>query len=78
MPREQPINALLKSKPEAHVRCLTASISLVAAWPQAVADRSVAWAARRVADVVTALPTKVFAQCSLDEYLATRSDWAGQ
>lgn len=72
---KQPINALFKSKPEAHIPCLLASISLVEAGPQAVAARSEAWAARRVPEVVTALPTKVFAECSLDEYLATTPDW---
>lgn len=74
---KQPINALFKSSPAAHIPCLTASISLVEAGPQAIAERSEAWAARRVPDVVKALPTKVFAQCSLDEYLTTKPDWRG-
>ena len=74
---KQPINALFKSSPEAHVPCLTASISLVEAGSQAVAERSEAWAARRVPEVVSSLPTKVFAQCSLDEYLAAKLDWRG-
>lgn len=74
---KQPINALFKSNPEAHIPCLEASISLVEAGPQAVAERSEAWAARRVPEVVSSLPTKAFAQCSLDEYLATKPDWRG-
>ena len=74
---KQPINALFKSKPEAHVPCLVESISLVEAGPQAVRARSDAWAARRVPEVATALPTKVFARCSLDEYLAATPDWRG-
>ncbi len=72
---KQPINALFKSKPEAHIPCLLASVSLVEAGPQAVAARSEDWAARRVPEVVMALPTKVFAQCSLDEYLLSPPDW---
>lgn len=72
---KQPINALFKSKPEAHIACLSASVSLLEAGPQAIVARSQAWATRRVPEVVTSLPTKVFAQCSLNEYVANAPDW---
>ncbi len=65
---KQPLNALFDSEPEAHIPCLLAMVSLMEAGPQAVGARSEDWAARRVPEVLRALPTKVFAQCSLRKY----------
>ncbi len=72
---KQPLNALFDSEPEAHIPCLLAMVSLMEAGPQAVGARSEDWAARRVPEVLRALPTKVFAQCSLRKYVAETPDW---
>ena len=72
---KQPIKALFKSSPQAHVPCLVASISLAEAGPQAVKMRSDAWAQRRVPEVVSSMITRVFETCSLDEYVASPPDW---
>lgn len=75
---KQPINALFKSRPEAHVPCLMAYVSLMeAGGAQAVKGASDAWAQRRVPEAVSALPTKVFNACSLDEYVEAKPDWRG-
>lgn len=75
---KQPVNAVFKSPPEAHVPCLLASVSMMeAGGAQVIKVRSDAWAQRRVPEVVSSLATKTFSACSLDEYLESPPDWRG-
>lgn len=73
-----PINALFKSRPDAHIPCLLASVSLIeAGGPQAVRARSDAWAARRVPEVLSSPAARAFAACSLEHYDDAPLDWRG-
>ena len=75
---KQPLNALFKSRPEAHLPCLMASVSLMeAGGSQVIKARSDAWAQRRVPDVLSSPATRVFSTCSLNEYLDSQPDWRG-
>jgi uncharacterized protein YbaP (TraB family) len=75
---KKPINALFKSRPEAHIPCLLASVSLIeAGGAQAVRARSNAWAAHRVAQVLSSPAARAFAACSLEQYDDARLDWRG-
>lgn len=75
---KQPVKALLKSRPEAHIPCLMASVSLIeAGGARVVKARSDAWAERRVPEVLSSLATQVFETCSLDEYVDNPPDWRG-
>jgi hypothetical protein len=75
---KQPINAVFKSRPKAHIPCLLGFVSLMeAGGAQVVKARSDAWAQRRVPEVVSSPATRVFSACSLDEYLESQPDWRG-
>ena len=75
---KDPINALFNSRPEAHVPCLLASLSLIeAGGTQAVRARSDAWAAHRVPEVLSSPAAKAFAACSLEQYDNVPLDWRG-
>jgi hypothetical protein len=75
---KEPLEALFSSRPEAHIPCLMATVSLMeAGGAEAVKARSDAWADRRVPEAVSSLATSVFETCSLNEYVDNLPDWRG-
>jgi len=69
------VNAVLNAPPQAHVPCLLASARMVAAGPDTLRQRSLAWSERRVADALASPAETAFEACAMNEYLERSPDW---
>jgi uncharacterized protein YbaP (TraB family) len=69
------VNAVLTAPPQAHVPCLLASARMVAAGPDTLRQRSLAWSERRVPDALASPAEDAFETCAMNEYLERSPDW---
>lgn len=69
------LDAFFASKAQAHVDCLLASVEMAETGPGAMKERSDAWAARRITDVLNSPAQRALEKCSLSEYEQSLPDW---